>query len=147
MSESTAEVEMTTPEDFSISTHCGLCNQLLLVPSEDPSESESESAEPEPDDVEIPCHGASEGLNHHFHWDCLIEANESGEWDGQACPFSGCEGGPLNEEGRLIVKVTNDGGTVEDFDLTEVLEDEEEEDLGRRREMFVASHQYSELLD
>ena len=120
---------MSVPEDFSVTTRCGLCYEPLLKPSEDPHEPAVA------DDVELPCHGTQGGLGHHFHWDCLIEANERGEWDGKTCPFSGCEADPLNGEGRLIVKVVNDGGVTEGFDLTEVLEDEEEEDLQRRREV------------
>lgn len=148
---STGDAEPAAPEDFPETTHCGICYEFLVILSEDSSEGspsldseESSGPDDSPtevvvqrDDVEVPCHGAIDGLNHHFHWECLIQANESGGWGGQTCPSDGCGGDPLNEEGRLVVNVRNDSDTVEDFDLTEVLDDEGEMSLERKREMYV----------
>ncbi|KAG9019615.1 hypothetical protein FRB90_012461 [Tulasnella sp. 427] len=114
---------------------CSICDQGLVVAPEDLAESSYL------DDVELSC-------THHFHWTCYAEWEED-ESRGK-CPL--CGESSLDQRGRLIVIVRNEGGTTQGFDLGEALDLESEMDAHpqRKRERafleMIASKDYETAL-
>lgn len=77
---------------------CAICDQGLVVAPADPA------GVSYLDDVELRC-------SHHFHWTCYGEWEEEDKSRRGACPL--CGEGALDEGGRLIVIVRNEGGSTE----------------------------------
>lgn len=128
---------MSIPSGYSETEDCGLCFSRLVIPAS----SDEASTSTLPDDVELPCHGATGGRNHHFHWACLQE-----KYDDSAarntCPFPTCGRNVLNEEGKLLAIIRNEGGITEDFDILEAFdEDKAEVDMPemQKKELYVWS--------
>jgi hypothetical protein len=85
---------------------CGICREPLLI-SSDADEGPSEII----DDVELKC-------SHHFHWECVMtHAREAGNV--AACPL--CGQSVLNDHGRFLVDIRNEGGVTGGFDMGEAI--------------------------
>lgn len=116
---------------------CAICDQGLVVAPADPA------GVSYLDDVELRC-------SHHFHWTCYGEWEEEDKSRRGACPL--CGEGALDEGGRLIVIVRNEGGSTEGFDLGEALDEEMEMEAHpqRKRERafldMIASKDYETAL-
>lgn len=77
---------------------CSVCDQGLVVVPGDPTDASYL------DDVELRC-------SHHFHWTCYAEWEAEDETGRGKCPL--CGESALDELGRLMVIVRNEGGTTE----------------------------------
>ncbi|KAI5123417.1 hypothetical protein M0805_006122 [Coniferiporia weirii] len=121
------------PETFSGALDCALCFSSLIMTS---FETDDPSTSTFPDDVELPCWQNINGSGHHFHWACLQEHDESGEWNRRKCPFTACGRDLLDDTGRLLVTVRNEGGVTNDFDISKAF-DEDKESLTRKHELAM----------
>ena len=91
---------------------CGICSEYLHIPSSD-----EQDAPYVIDDVELHCGPpGSPASGHHFHWGCITEWAKSGG-DKRYCPL--CRRNTLDENGRFIADVRNEGGSSEGIDLGE----------------------------
>jgi len=99
--------------------NCSICHESLLItavpsPNENSSDSEQQLSS-FIDDILLRC-------GHHFHWSCIIEYGVSSLDARGKCAL--CGANVLNEQGRLIVDVRNEGGLTQGFDLGSEIEEE-----------------------
>ena len=120
--------------DYSPDT-CMFCHQSLRVttgatePDVESKQVEEAEAATVIDDVELYCGRPGSGPGgHHAHWTCLIDyaqqARAPSVMPAQSpilttCPA--CGENTLNESGRFIVDVRNEGGETKRFDFGEIL--------------------------
>ena len=128
-------ITMSTPTTFNEVLECAICYEPLVIQVED---DDTDSGQPStvPDDVLLHCRRSELMLGHHFHWACLQELSEANSWDRRICPFPGCGGNPLNQQGKLLVTVRYEGGITENFDLGAAFDEDQEESLERKHEMY-----------
>lgn len=124
----------SVPNVYNESLECAICFDPLFIEVDD---EETGLASTIPDDVLLNCRRSMNLSGHHYHWACLQELDESGQWDRSACPFPTCGGSPVDEQGKLLVTIRNEGGVTENFDLGAAFDEEREEPLTRKQELCV----------
>lgn len=122
----------SVPNVYNESLECAICFDPLFIEVDD---EETGLASTIPDDVLLNCRRSMNLSGHHYHWACLQELDESGQWDRSACPFPTCGGSPVDEQGKLLVTIRNEGGVTENFDLGAAFDEEKEEPLTRKQEL------------
>lgn len=107
---------------MSIEELCIICNDSLRLQVDSDEESSPEIIDGPRiieeqyiyDDIEIPC-------QHHIHYDCARELYGQSHKSITQCPL--CQKSLLTN-GRVLVKVRNEGGITTDFDLGQDLEEQ-----------------------
>jgi len=142
-------LQESLPPNFSENDDCALCFEPISIRStNEGDEDDGGDSIIMIDDVHLMC-GTNRDPRHHFHWSCLQEYDQSEQWDRSTCPC--CNGNTLDEQGRLIVTVRNEGGVTYGFDLGEAFDEERVDETRplswKKERAFLSALQFNELED